>query len=135
MASEPVVVCGKKTIRWNNLHSGIVKAADYSNNRNNSAYADVLTSVLAAESLWIDLYFKKFKPGGKMDWEANARTKLVGMLNMVRVRQATKPIDKVFALYGVLKALEIINNEDFVDYKKTDSEAYLEFTRTIIDWH
>src|SRR5436190_4185625 len=212
MANQPVVVCGDKVIRWNNLHWGIVGAMDISNNRNSGTFSDALTSVLAAESLWLDLYVKnrwaesgpdwwlrhtgarafaarksffefierygrriyvgqmvsiltiillrllldlppfdsvgllflilaclatmilKLHPG-RMDWETNARTKLVGMLNMIRVRDATNPRDKVFALYGVLKELEIINDESFVDYDQSIGEAYLRFTRRMIDWH
>jgi hypothetical protein len=58
MAREPIVICGEKTIRWNNLHWGIVIARDFADNRNSSSFTTVFNSVVTVESLWLDLYRK-----------------------------------------------------------------------------
>lgn len=56
MASEPWVICGSKTIRWNSLHWGIVTAKNIENAWNNPEFRDVFYFVLSAESFWLDMY-------------------------------------------------------------------------------
>jgi hypothetical protein len=67
-------------------------------------------------------------------WGNLLRSGLLTALNQTRARHATVPRDKVFALFGVLKALGIQLDEP--DYRDSTSEAtvFLEFTRRIIEW-
>jgi len=192
MAREPLVICGEKNIRWNNMHWVIVIVRDFADNRNSRSSSTVFNSVVTAESLWLDLYrktewseaqvkrwsqgcrepfpaLKRFvsfmqtygciltagqilvillvilirshrglRPFDSMwlamlifccavtmiftpnktqaDWQKELRSKIVGVLHMVRTRQATKEVDKVFALYGMLQELGIDLRKP--DYKK-----------------
>ncbi|KAH0536826.1 hypothetical protein FGG08_006324 [Glutinoglossum americanum] len=209
MAREPVIICGEKIVRWNNLLWGIIAASEFADNMNSIGFSTVFNSVLAAESLWLDLYIKaewneaqvmrwlsgytelfptlervanfmqthghiiksgqilmillviliRFHRGlrpldsmwllllslccavtmvliptqTQWDWEGQARSKIVGVLHMIRTRQATMKVDKVFALYGMLQELGI--NLDEPDYRKPVDQVYMNFTRTIINWH
>jgi hypothetical protein len=72
MASEPWVVCGSKTIRWNSLHWGIVAAKNIEEAWDNPEFRDVFYFVLSAESFWLDMY-------RKVDWtESYVQKWLVG---------------------------------------------------------
>jgi hypothetical protein len=67
------------------------------------------------------------------DYEWQVRKKLVDILNRTRARQATKEVDRVFALYGVLQKLGIPLQKP--DYGKSVGQVYCEFTRAIISWN
>jgi hypothetical protein len=66
------------------------------------------------------------------DHELNFRGSIVNILNRTRTRQATKQVDRVFALYGVFQKLGIPLQKP--DYGKSLGEVYREFTHTIINW-
>jgi hypothetical protein len=212
MAREPIVVCGKKSIGWSNLHWGIWSAKNLAGNgEDGGPLSEVFDSVLVAQSLWLDHYIiselseapiKKWLLRGKClesttvrkhfiqfmsnrgstlaylqmasicfiilvrmsyglrpldswsllllvlsaiatvlltptgvfkDHEWAVRGKIVHILNRTRTRQATKEVDRVFALYGVFQKLGIPLQKP--DYGKSLGEVYCEFTRTIINWH
>jgi hypothetical protein len=67
------------------------------------------------------------------DYGVRVRKKLVDILNRTRTRQATREVDRVFALYGVLQKLRIPLQKP--DYGKSVGQVYCEFTRTIISWY
>jgi hypothetical protein len=58
MANEPLVVCGTKKVRWNDLVVGIISWGNIPENRRNPAFIDTLNSAVTARSFWIDRYQK-----------------------------------------------------------------------------
>jgi hypothetical protein len=211
MAREPIVVCGKKSISWSNLHWGIWSAKSLADNgEDGGPLSEVFDSVLVAQSLWLDHYiisewseapikrwllcekspesttvrkhviqfmsdrgwtlaylqmaaicltiFVRMSYGLRpldslgllllvlsaiatvlltptrvfKDHEWKVRGTIVNILNRTRTRQATKQVDRVFALYGVFQKLGIPLQKP--DYGKSLGEVYCEFTRTIINW-
>jgi hypothetical protein len=65
-------------------------------------------------------------------YDCEVRKKVVNLLNRTRSRQATKQVDRVFALYGVLQKLGAPLQKP--DYGKPIGEVYCEFTRAMINW-
>lgn len=214
MAQEPVILCGKKTVRWYQLCWGIVHARDLAGNRKNTEFSEVFDSVIVTQSLWLSLYIKnEFGEPWIRRWllgrsgmqGSNARKRLldfmdnygrplqhaqisliaiailarlsmgyshfivwvllflilsciatsiltppwkdnnagvlgqvktllgVQFLHKTRKRQAAKPVDKIFALYGVFQELGIPVQKP--DYSKSVGEVYFEFTCTMIKWY
>jgi len=67
------------------------------------------------------------------NYEWQVRKNLVDILNGTRTRQATKEVDKAFALHGVLRKLGIPLQKP--DYGKSVGQVYCEFARVIISWN
>jgi hypothetical protein len=210
MAREPIVVCGRKSIRWSNFYWGISAATALTGGEDSGALREICDSVFVAEALWLDhhiitelskwpirewllrgtspessivgrrflefmsdhgftlvytemcailftilarMYYglrplnswgllllipsciatMVFTPAGIFsDYEWKVRKKIVDILNGTRTRQATKDVDRVFALYGVFQKLGITLQKP--DYEKPVGEVYFEFTRAIINW-
>jgi hypothetical protein len=64
------------------------------------------------------------------------RKSFINVLHQTRRQQATVKKDKVYALYGLLKQLEIelLENPDYDDRYSLE-DAYRSFTVSIIQWH
>ena len=71
--------------------------------------------------------------GAFKGYEWQVRRTLVNILNRARSRQATKELDRVFALYGVFQKLRIPIQKP--NYGKSVGQVYWEFTRAIISWY
>jgi hypothetical protein len=57
---------------------------------------------------------------------------MVSLLNMNRKRNATEPRDKAYALYGVLRSLEV--GLERPDHLKPIEDVYTEFTLDVMGW-
>jgi hypothetical protein len=68
----------------------------------------------------------------KRVWESRLRADLAGALNRIRARQATNPLDKVFALHAVFEELGIALKPP--DYTKSISEVYHDFITQLVTW-
>lgn len=66
-------------------------------------------------------------------WEIAIRSKLPGIMNKLRSRDAKLPVDKVFALYGIFEELRIPIQRP--DYTKSMSQVYTEFACDLLRWH
>jgi hypothetical protein len=210
IASEPLVVCGSKTIAWSYLALVIVNARTQEEDDVHSRINELLGLITFLWSFWIDLLWKEsFYKAPQRQWveelpeswprdvletlltilEQNSRvviraqagaiasimiwrllhnlrpldtlwlllpTFLLGatllltpaatdegwpqrqrdgiakMLNLNRKRHATKPKDKVFALYGVLRAFGV--PLEHPDYSGSLEEVYRMFTVKMTLW-
>jgi len=72
MASEPHIVCGTKTLRFNDLNWAIYKWAEMPENRRSKAGIETLISAFAAHFFWTTRYLKA------LDEEGNSRTWIQG---------------------------------------------------------
>jgi hypothetical protein len=59
MASEPIVVCGSKSMRWNSFFWGMVEALERERNGRTNSFPDAFKSVVSLTSFWYDLYGKE----------------------------------------------------------------------------
>jgi hypothetical protein len=211
MAREPLVVCGSKSIRFSNLHWGIVSARYLPHGANETNFYDVFNSVVCAYWFWLKIFVltwatdvpvRRWILGQSITDNSDIRNRvldflevrghtlsagffvsfvlalllrfqyglaplrswwlllpilssiatllltpipsdgervsksihenLVWVLNMTRFRQATREVDRVFALCGLFS--EIAIPLDKPDYKKPVGKVYLEFTRAVIKW-
>ena len=72
MANEPIVVCGTKSLRWNDLRVGIISWGKIPENWRNPVFTDTLSSVGTAHSFWLGRYQKY------LDTELNTRNWIRG---------------------------------------------------------
>ncbi len=57
MGRDPIVLCGKKSIRWSNLYSGICSAKSLAaEGEVDGSLSEGFDSVLVAHSFWLDHY-------------------------------------------------------------------------------
>lgn len=74
-------------------------------------------------------------PRTNTDWENSLRQRFVNLMSKTRRQEATDPKDKVCALYGLLRRLEIkLPNPDYTVNNSLE-QTYSAFTRSIIQWH
>jgi hypothetical protein len=75
-------------------------------------------------------------PKSNPHWDRQLRKSFINVLHQTRRQQATVKKDKVYALYGLLKQLEIelLENPDYDDRHSLE-DAYRSFTVSIIQWH
>jgi hypothetical protein len=58
MANEPFVVCGDKSIRWDDLNWAIIDALENQKDKSDTNLIEKFNAVLTGESFWLDLYTK-----------------------------------------------------------------------------
>lgn len=59
MASEPIVVCGSKSMRWNSFFWGMVEALELERNGGIKSFLEPLNSLCSVTSFWYDVYWKE----------------------------------------------------------------------------
>lgn len=59
MASEPVVVCGSKSIRWSPFFWGLMEALELQRDGETDSSLNAFKSLVSVTSLWLDLYRKE----------------------------------------------------------------------------
>ncbi|TKA63258.1 hypothetical protein B0A49_09163 [Cryomyces minteri] len=71
MAQEPLVVCGRKAIRWNNLFWGIMAARVKAGARKKSDFSVVFDSVYPIYTFWLELSrVSEFRESKHRNWVA-----------------------------------------------------------------
>jgi len=59
MASQPIVVCGSKSMRWNSFFWGMIEARDPRRNNNSNSFLENFNSIITVTSFWYEGYRKE----------------------------------------------------------------------------
>ncbi|KAH7136166.1 heterokaryon incompatibility protein-domain-containing protein, partial [Dendryphion nanum] len=81
MASEPIVICGSKSLRWTPFFWAMVEALEPHSTAHSPLFAKAFNSVVAVTSLWYDLYRKKeFSQPVVRAWANSIQPTLLGTI-------------------------------------------------------
>jgi hypothetical protein len=81
MASEPIVVCGSKSMRWNSFFWGMVEALELERNDGSRLFLEPLNSLCSVTKFWCDVYQKEeFSQPVIRTWASNISRPLLKTL-------------------------------------------------------
>jgi hypothetical protein len=120
MAKEAVVMVGEHERDWRHIGAAIMFFAE---NRYTLAIGGFGKATKNAFGLW--------KWARSVDETEKKRQPLLWLLECTQMCTATDPRDRIYALLGLAKEMELMEPED-VDYKKEVVQVYTEATRLIL---
>jgi len=120
LAQEAILYCGAYTIRWRRLEVFLLGLLTFSQGPNNedSRLKGVEENAFQIFKAWWILH----KPQNHKPEDSQTFLSLFPLLDNLRLRQATDPRDKVFALLNV--ACDAKHSDLKVDYRKSHAEVY-----------